>query len=106
MGTICKRYFKPVGGDDTEQFDYVVSEGKKFSLKEIVGSAVFSLDVKVELIWDAEGTPDLIFAAHGCIGAKCMEELSGDGTKVLRILLTNDSSVTETIGMSYNGEEY
>lgn len=103
---IEKRLYKTVSSYSSETIDYTVGSSKTLAILEMGGDAVFDRDIKVEIIWDATGTPEKIFATHGSTLQKSLLELSGDGTKKIRIKLTNDSSSSETIGGFWIGQEY
>ena len=104
---IENRYYKQVAGNDTEQSDWVIPSGKKFYMTQIGGDSCYHTDVKVEIIWDATGTPEILFSTHGDnIVPVANREFIGDGSKVIRILLTNDTEASQTIGAFYLGEYY
>jgi len=105
-GSIEKRLYKTVAADDTEQLDYTVTNGKTLSISEFAGNAATSTDVKVEIIWDPAGTPDILLSTHNdAQPQKTTKTFSGNGSKVMRVLLTNDSSTAETIGAYWIGDE-
>lgn len=98
------RHYKTVSGYSSDSNDYVIENGKKLLLEIFGGCAVLSNDIKVEIIWDATGTPEILFVTHGVVPEQhTIRELEGNGTKKLRIKLINDSSQTETFGGHWIG---
>lgn len=104
MARIEGRLFTQVGSYSNETYDYTVPNGAILRLDEIGGSAGMSNELKIEVIWDALGAPEIISATHGCINNQhTLKEFTGDGSKILRIKLTNDTSSSETIGAYWIG---
>lgn len=102
-GSFETKIYKLVSSYGSDSLDYTPANQEKIVIYEIGGSAAVSTDVKVEVIWDADGTPDVLFATHGAVTKSCRIELVGNATKKLRIKLTNDSSQSETIGAYWIG---
>lgn len=101
---IEKRIYKTVSANDSESLDYVMPVDTQLHLEYMGGNSALNPSVKVEVIWDADGTPEILFCTHGCVSAQpTCRELVGDGSKVLRIKLTNDYSSAETIGAYWLG---
>ena len=92
------RYYAAVTGNTTSTSDYTPANGEELSLEILGGDASQSTDVKIEITWDPAGTPELLFSTHGSNQCHTTKVFTGNGTKVLRISLVNDSDVTETIG--------
>lgn len=90
------RFYAAVPATTNEQSDYVVPSGKTFSLEEIGASP--STNCEVRIIWDVDGTPDLLLATIRESVQKTFKELVGDGVKKLRIQLINNDSITRSLG--------
>jgi len=96
------RFYKQVASSSVETNECILASNEKIYLTEFGGNAVYSKDVKVEIIWDTT----ILLATHGDTVQKTAEELIGDGIKILKIVLTNDSEQAETVGGYYMGEKY
>jgi len=105
MGDLSKRFYMRVAGSDEEHVDYVPGTNEKVYIYEIGGNAALSPDTKVELVWDADGTPEVLFSTHGDAIHKTQILITGENSKVLRLKLTNDSESAETIGGYYSATE-
>jgi hypothetical protein len=90
------RFYVPVPAGNSVQSDYVVPNGRTFSLEEIGASP--STNCEVRIIWDVDGTPDLLLATIRDSVQKTFKELVGDGVKKLRILLINNDLLTRSLG--------
>jgi hypothetical protein len=87
--------------------DYVPADGEKLYVKKMGGCACYNSDVHTKIVWDKDGTPEILFVTHGSIEREEPgHELAGDGTKKLSICLVNDSSQSETISAWLIGEKY
>jgi len=106
-GTIEKRIYQTVSSYGSTTLDYVVPNGVTLRVLELGGSAARNNDIKVEIMWDALGSLEKIFSTHGDQPMQhSMSSYLGNGVKIMRIKLSNDSSQTETIGGYWIGEEY
>jgi len=104
-GSIERRLATSVGAYSSSTLDYPVTNGKTLYLKKMSGNGALSPDIKVEIIWDATGTPIVKFVTHESISEDTLEQLVGDGVKVLRIKLTNDSGQSESVSGAWIGKE-
>ena len=104
-GSIERRKYNSVAAFSSIILDYIVTNLKTLSLFQFGGNGAKSADIKVEIIWDALGTPDNLFSTHDAQTEYTLEKLIGDGVKVLRIKLTNDSAQSETMGAYWIGKE-
>lgn len=82
-----------VANNDTVVDEYVVLNEKTLRITKYGGNAVYQNDVKIEIFFGAV----LLFVTHGDDQTEESLDIVGDGEKTLKILLTNDSSLTETI---------
>ena len=94
---VDKRFYRQVSASSSLTDTYVPANGKTVIVTEIGGSGGFSPEVKVEVRWD--DVPQ--FSTHGDMIETLQLELVADGVKSLDIVLTNDSSASETIGAHY-----
>ena len=91
-----------VPSNSTVTHDYSVDNGKKVIIRQFAGNACFNSSVKVEITFGDE----VLFVTHGESIWNIDKELTGDGTKKVRISLVNDSDFAETIGGYWMGCAY
>lgn len=89
-----KRFYQAIAATGSANLEYVPESGEKIHLCEIGGNAARDIDVKVEIFWN----DILLLSTHGDTTQRSCLELIGDGSKILKILLTNNSDQSETIG--------
>lgn len=106
MAAIEKRFYQDVSSLSEESDDFILPNGDRLAFTQFGGDASVDVNVRVEIIWDADGTPEILFATHNSNVQSSIRELVGDGVKVLRIKLTNDSLSSHIIGAYYLGEYY
>lgn len=99
------RYYYQVSSSVYENSEYTVPNGGKLTIYEVGGNAARSSDVHIQICWNPGGGDQLcLFATHGDDKQHVnIGPFTGDGTKVVRIMLNNDSSQTETIGGWWKG---
>jgi hypothetical protein len=86
-----------------ETHDTVIPNGETWQLLSFVGSAAFLDDTAACLIWDPDGTPTILECTHGEKESKIDEQLTGDGVKILRISLQNDTNTARVLGCKWEG---
>lgn len=103
LGSVCQavtqkehRYYASVAATSESTSDYVIPNGKTLALDEFGASP--ATDCIVEIIWDATGTPDVLLSTASEASQHTFRELAGNGVKVLRVKLINNSAVSKTIG--------
>ena len=104
-GAFEKRKAGSVAAYSNVTLDYVPASGKVLSIHEMGGSGANSPDIKVEIIWDADGTPETLFVTHGSTSESSLVQKTGDATKIMRVKLTNDSAQSETVEAYWIGSE-
>lgn len=90
--------FTLVASYDSEVSDTVVPNGETWTVVGFTGSAAYVPGTIIKLIWDPAGSPVTIAATHGNLDIVLDYEVVGDGSKVLRLQLENDTGNTETLG--------
>jgi len=99
------RLYIEVPANDIKDDDYTPGDGVDVNITKFVASGIFcSSMVKIEFFWDTE----LIFVAHGSVveeyirggNYRALRTVTGDGSKKLKVLLSNDTDSPETIGGS------
>lgn len=91
-------YFAEVASYDSAQRDTVVPNGETWVLVSFTGSAAQVPGTVVKLIWDPAGANELVAATHGDASLLLSKPITGDGSKVIRIKMENDTGNAETIG--------
>ena len=99
------RYYATVSANSTSYNDFDIASGESFMVYSIGGDAVHLQDVKVEIIRDPLGTPEILLCVHGDT-VQTVPNTKISGSDKIRIKLTNDSDQSETIGGFINGEYY
>lgn len=98
-------FFKAVSSYDEEHSDTVVPSGKTWLVVAFTGCAAQVPGTIVKLIWDPAGsTPEILAATHGDVSMILNRQITGDGTKVLRLQLENDTGGTETLGGQWEAQ--
>jgi hypothetical protein len=85
--------------------DTVVPPGETWEVQKFQGAAAYLDDTASCLIWDAEGTPEILACTHG--DAKFEPEFLcvGDGTKILRISLQNDTNTGRVLSGKWEAKK-
>lgn len=95
---IERRLYDNVAALSTVEQDYIPGDKETLYMSMLGGDTADDLNTNVEVIWDAEGTPEIIFLTHQAGISHALKELKGDGTKVLRIFLENNSLISHKMG--------
>jgi hypothetical protein len=81
-----------VGALSEEVDDTIIPDGETWEVFEFQGVASYLDDTASCLVWDATGTPELLECTHGDGSFEPEFSCVGDGVKVLRISLQNDTN--------------
>jgi len=103
--TFEKRLVKAVSSYSSEYLDYIPANGKVITFSEFGGTAPNDNNIKSEIIWDVSGTPELLFATHGPATQHSVKQITGNGTKILRLKIVNETSQTETCSVYFLAKE-
>ena len=98
-------YFFDVLSSTTKTSEQTIPDGDTWFIKEICIGAAGSAKCDVSLIWDYDGTPEILFASSNPTNVALGRSLVGDGTKKLAIVLRNNCDDTYRMGMIYMAEE-
>ncbi len=86
--------------------DQVPASGKTWEVVRFAGSAAYSPETSVKLVWDLGGAGEEVIAAtHGGANIELVRQVVGDGTKKLALVLENDSLSARTLGGRYEARE-
>jgi hypothetical protein len=97
-----KSIFQSVPATSTTYEDQTIPNGDTWKIQKATGSAAFTADVHVLLVWDRGGAgEEILFATHGEAQSVLDRDLVGDGVKILSIVLENNSLDAQVIGGSY-----
>lgn len=91
------RYYKTVSAVTTDSDEYTPANGEKLLIVEVGGNAAMKDSVHVKVLFDTT----VLFCTHGDSVQECTTNITGDGSKKLKISLVNDSLGSETIGGYY-----
>jgi hypothetical protein len=100
-----KRLSGDVAGLDEITDDQIPAAGKVWRIERFVGAGAYLDDTIVCLIWDADGTPDILDCTHGDATHDLDIRITGDGVKVLRLALQNDTNDAHIMAGSYVAKE-
>lgn len=104
MSVLREHFYQYVPPMTTVTKDYFVPSGKTAVVGEAGGSAAGD-NSSVDISWDPVGVNELIMATHGDARIPVMKSFTGDGSKVLRITLSNPMLNGATIGGWFEGEQ-
>jgi hypothetical protein len=97
------KYFTEVDALTEETHDTLIPDGETWQLISFVGTAAFLDDTAACLIWDPDGVNTLLECTHGEKTSAIDEQLVGDGVKVIRISLQNDTNTARVLGCKWEG---
>ena len=97
-------FYESVAAYDSEQHDTVVPSGETWTVLEFVGSAAYVATTTVRLVWDPDGTPIVLATTHGDTRIVLEEEITGDGSKKLSIVLLNDTGSSQDLGGQWGAQ--
>ena len=95
--------FMDVEGLTEETSDLVVPDGETWDIRHFSGSAAYLEDTTVCIVWDPAGTPQILDCTHGDKSGPVSFQAVGDGVKVIRISLQNDSNIPRVLGAAWEG---
>jgi hypothetical protein len=98
-------FYRDVGAQDELTSDWVVPDGEMWEIINFCGSAAYLDDTVVSLVFDPTGANEIIVCTHGDANLSPNRKVTGNGTKVLRIVLTNDTSVPRILGASWTAKK-
>jgi hypothetical protein len=101
MALIKNKYRVEVDAN-TEDYDSVTpADGVVWEISSFAGSAS-GLDTHVALIWDyLGGSEEILALAHTSDKHRVDEQITGDGTKKLALVLRNDTADAERLSAEY-----
>lgn len=88
-----QRHYQSVGASSSSNLDYVVPDGDSLTIKEMGGDGVFEANSYVQLIWDPAGENKILLSTAGSAVQSSNYQVTGNGTKVLRIRLVNNNAL-------------
>lgn len=79
--------------------DTVIPNSETWEVTKFIGSAAYVDDTTASLYWDHTGAGETLLATtHGDAAIPLFTQLTGDGTKKLTIVLTNDTAAARKLG--------
>jgi hypothetical protein len=104
MAAIEQRFYGEVPAQGVSYSDYVVPDGTILMLSRLGGNAGFSQNTAAKVVWDRQGTPEVLMVTYGDSNQVVNRELTGDGVKVISIELVNSSSSPVSMGGFWGGD--
>ena len=98
------KLYKDVAALDEETKDTVVPNGEIWEVVEFVGASCYLDDAVVCLIWDPAGDNEIVACTHGDTKNEPFYKVTGDGVKVFRIALTNDTNQARVLGAKWDAK--
>lgn len=94
-----------VDADDSVESHVVIPSGEKWEVTRFIGNAAYDPHARVCLVWDY-GTPNAqpLRSTHGDIELDVAHQLTGDGSKKLAIVLTNDTQSQQSMGGGFEAK--
>ncbi len=89
-----RRHYQSVNAASSSNSDYVIPDGNSFTLRELGGDAAFESTSYIQVIWDPAGENKILLSTAGSAVQNSNYQITGDGTKVLRIRLVNNNALT------------
>jgi hypothetical protein len=109
MARVSDRLYQSVASSSSETSDFVVANGKVLTVYTVGGDAGASPDTVVEVTWDPGGGEEqCLFITHGSASHDLRNQglkFNGDGSKKIRITITNDQTEADSLGAFWEGRE-
>jgi hypothetical protein len=101
---IDQRHFKTVPSSTTDDKDYVIASGGTLFLRELGVCCSQDLPgVSVSILWDPAGVNDVLILSSGNTVQRSFLSFSGDGAKIIRIRLINETLIAQDMGGYFIG---
>jgi hypothetical protein len=104
MPAIEHRFYEEVPASGVSRYDYVVPDGVTLMLSRLGGNAGFSQNTAAKVIWDRQGSPEVLMVTYGDANQTVNRELLGDGVKAITIELSNTTSSPVSMGGFWGGD--
>ena len=102
---INQRFYKQIAASTAETSDYIPANGEQVFVINMGISSSSIPDTTGCVVWDPDGTPDILISSYGEIVHYNVGILRvGDGVKKLQICLTNDLTEPAFMGAFYQAE--
>ena len=94
-----------VEATDLNRSDVIVPNGAVWEITRFVGAASYLDDTSACLLWDPDGVNTVVSCTHGDANVSPQFSVTGDGVKVLRIELSNDTNTPRVMGCRWEARE-
>jgi len=102
MEVLHKYYYKEVSSNTEDSQEFVIPDGETWEITRWNGSANAYRETHVCVIWDYDGTQELIAITYNSEKRDILRTFTGDGTKKMAIVLVNDSPNAERLGAEFD----
>lgn len=100
------KFNRRVGPLTTIYDDVIIPSGSTWRITQFFGSADFSGNTNVAVIWDRRGVNELLFGTYGTgLIERADVQLTGDGVKYLSVRLQNSLTISTDLFGSYIAAE-
>ena len=97
---INERFYRNVSASTTETSDYTPANGEKILVIRAGANCADTPDTNICIVWDPGGAQqEIIMSCYRDVNHEDIaKEYTGDGTRVLRIQLVNDTAESSYMG--------
>ncbi|MEE9358889.1 MAG: hypothetical protein V3U85_00245 [Hyphomicrobium sp.] len=97
--------FADVAAESEQTKDVIVPNGETWRIRQFDGAAAHLDDTVVCIVWDPAGTNEIFACTHGDSHMLLDEPVVGNGVKVIRISLQNDTLVPRVMGVRWEAKK-
>lgn len=102
MADKSRKYYKTVPANSEDNDPVIIPTGQTWKIQAWIGEAHPFKDTTVCIVWDHGGAgEEVVTLTHSTSNHRLDFNAVGDGTKVLSILLQNDSSGPVELGVEF-----
>ena len=94
-------YFEIVAGTSSMSKDIVIPAGETWEIEFFVGSAAYTPDAEVRIEWAG----NLLASTHGDAAIEIAQQITGDGSATVSIVLDNAGPSARALGGQWTGRK-
>lgn len=100
------RLYESVAANSETAHDTVIPAGDTWNVLRVIANGAYMDDTLVALWWDKGGSEEeLLAAAHGDALIPVGRKLTGNGSRKLSIVLSNDTSSAHVMGGHWDAKD-